>query len=217
MQGMHRLQMIAAIGTLALVPGMAWPGTPAPGALRVAALSAELYSRGIAAGDALAVLVAAHLRKGLNATPAAPAGGAAPAEPGPDTGFLDWQVMLEAGRMLAADDPMLASLADDIAAGAGRGVSTGPIYRIAAVEGESRAKVAELYFSGGAYAEAYVEAAPGIDLDLYIRDEAGLVVCKDTGGYNIGYCGWTPAEDGTFTVEVVNGSPGPAEYTLMTN
>lgn len=209
MHSMRHKSLIAAMTASVLLPAAAAPGDLPPGTLREAALSAELYARGVEAEDALMVLSAARLRKALGARPAEGTG-----EGG---AFLDWRAMLDAGRALAEGDPALAALAGDIAAEKARGVATGPIYRIAAIPPGTGAEPVELTFSGGTYAEAYVEAAPGIDLDLYVRDGLGRLVCADTGGHNVGYCGWTPVEDGSFTLEVVNGSDEPAEYTLMTN
>lgn len=208
MQPILQTRLVAAIVAMALVPGAGISGDLAPGTLRAAALSAELYTHGLAEQDALMVLSAARLRKAL---------GARPATGGESGAFLDWRTMLDAGRALAAGDMTLATLADDIATEDARGVATGPIYRIAAIAAESGTETVELAFSGGAYAEAYVEAAPGVDLDLHVRDEAGRLVCSDTAGRNVGYCGWTPAEDGVFTLEIVNGGDTPADYTLMTN
>ncbi|MGA0542103.1 hypothetical protein [Neotabrizicola sp. VNH66] len=178
---------------------------PAP--LRQAAISAELYARGLATGDALLILTAARLRKDLDLRPAE----------GEADLPLDWQAMLAAAEPLIADDSALQALADDIAAEAPKGVSTGPVYRITALTPGVMDHSLSLDFKGGEYAEVYVEAALGTDLNLSVRDERGNLICADTEGLHVGYCTWTPAADGSFTVTVQADSPAASEYTLMTN
>ena len=72
-------------------------------------------------------------------------------------------------------------------------------------------------FRGGEYAEVYVEAPLGVDLNLTVLDAEGHVVCSDTDTSHIAYCGWTPATDGAFTLVIENAGDLPADYALMTN
>ena len=74
-----------------------------------------------------------------------------------------------------------------------------------------------LPFKAGEYAEVYVEANDGSDLNLYIYDSAGRLVCSDTDESSISYCGWRPAEAGEFTIKVENRGGGDTGYALMTN
>ena len=48
-------------------------------------------------------------------------------------------------------------------------------------------------------------------------DDQGRLVCADTDPSHVAYCGWTPAEDGNFTLVVRNPGATDAHYALMTN
>ena len=72
--------------------------------------------------------------------------------------------------------------------------------------------------SAGDYAEVYVEAKEtASDLNLFVRDGRGRLVCSDTDISAIAYCGWRPATSEFFTVEVVNRGPAASSYSLVTN
>lgn len=196
---MRRVLLCAGLIPLAL-PALAEPAAP----LRVAGLSATLYARGVADADPVLILTAAALRKSLALTGDAPLP-------------LDWPAMLATARMLAATDPALLAVIDDLTTETAKGVASGPVYRIAALAPGAEARIEDLTFRGGDYAEVYVEAATGANLDLTVRDGAGNPVCIDTDPGPIAYCGWTPAADGVFLLTISNRSTAKTEYALMTN
>ena len=204
---MRRCLLIAALVGGAAAPGFADGPTP----LRQAAISAGLYARGLEAGDPLLILAAAQLRKALDMQPLG--GEALPGAPGP----AGWEAMIEDALALTAADDPLRDLAEDIAAQAWKGVISGPVYRIEALGAGDEARLANLSFRGGDYAEVYAEAAPGTDLNLSILDDQGRLVCADSHPSHVAYCGWTPAEDGHFTLVVENRGTSETHYALMTN
>ncbi|MDR5652005.1 hypothetical protein [Ruixingdingia sedimenti] len=183
--------------------------------LRRAELSARLYAAGQAAGDALLVLAAARLRKTIAPAP----GGPAPAAPeAPEGGApLDWRAMLDAAAALAPGDPLIAGLIEDTRAEADKGVLSGPIYGIAALSPGKADLYEHIDFRGGEYAEVYVEAKKPTDMQLYVEDDRGRLVCSDTDKSHIAYCGWRPAETGRFTLRVENRGRMRSDYALMTN
>jgi hypothetical protein len=193
--------MILAL--LLTTAGTALAGPEAATPIRQAALSAELYADGVAQGDALLIVAAASLRKSAEIAiePAA---------------ALSWQSMLDRARGMAGDDAALLGLIEDVAAESAKGVLTGPIYRLAELP-PGEVALPMLEFKGGEKAEVYVEAAPGTDLNLTIRDAEGRVVCADSHPSSIVYCNWTPAQDGAFTVTLENRSDTATDYALMTN
>lgn len=186
--------------------------TPSP--VKVAELSARLYAQGVDRGDALLVISAARLRKTLApvASDRAPDGGAA-AEGTP----LTWEEMLASAESLAGDDEVLLGLIDDVRAETTKGVSSGPVYNIGSLGNGGNDTYPPIEFRGGEYAEVYVEAKAATNLNLAIYDSQGRLVCSDTDISHIAYCGWTPAQPGTFTLTVVNKGPTSAAYALMTN
>ena len=194
---------IAALLALAAVPAGA---DPAAGPLRLADLSARLYAAGLAEGDAILIATAARLRRDAG-LPADLPGDLVP----------DWTAMLATAETLAAGDPALLDLIADLRAETVKGIISGPEYRRAALDARASETLPPLAFKGGDYAEVYVEAASGTDVNLTILDAAGHVVCTDTDRSHVAYCGWTPAADGDFTVVIDNLSPIAADYALMTN
>jgi hypothetical protein len=194
---MPALTRIIALLALSSLPAGAETLSPA----QLADLSARVHAAGTAAADPLILATAAKLRRdaGLDDLPLSP------------------DAILAQAAALAVDDPALLALLDDLGAEKTKGVASGPIHHLAALPaGETETRPATP-FRGGEYAEVYVEAAPGTDLNLTVLDAAGLVVCTDHAASHIAYCGWTPAADGAFTVQIENAGSQPADYALLTN
>lgn len=204
-----RSVLLAALFALALPAGAE---TASP--VKMAELSARLYAQGVEAGDPLLILSAAKLRKTLApvATDRAPEGGSA-TEGTP----LTWEEMLATAETLAAGDDALLGLIDDVRAETIKGVASGPVYNIGSLTNGGGDTYPPIEFRGGEYAEVYVEAKAATNLNLTIYDDQGRLVCSDTDISHIAYCGWTPANGGTFTLKVENKGPTSAAYALMTN
>ena len=195
--------MLALNRTLALLALSALPaGADETGPLKTAELSARVHAAGLATGDPLILLTAAQLRKEAGLPPDLP---------------LSADAILTEAEALAAGDPALLALIGDIRADKAKGVASGPIYHFAALPAGEAETRAPMPFRGGEYAEAYVEAAPGADLNLTVLDADGHVVCTDGDRSHIAYCGWTPATDGDFVLRIENAGSVPADYALMTN
>lgn len=219
---------------------LAAPARAQTSPLRLAELSFQLYAQGIAAKDPVLVLAAARLRQGLDLSageariagaarlPGKPvsvglSGGAriAPEKAGDDEAGpatpLSAADMLDAAADLAAGDEALLGLIEDARAEGGRGVATGQVYSISEIRDGGTDTYDPLPFRGGEYAEVYVESRDGSDLNLFVYDDQGRLVCSDTDISAIAYCGWRPAANGAFTIEVKNRGQGGAGYALMTN
>lgn len=173
-----------------------------------------LFDIGIAEGDGLMVLTAAKLRKSvpLKATDRAPKDGAK-GDGAPD----GWRAMLAAAGPLIAGDPSLEGLAADIEAARTKGVSDGPVYSIAVIAAGGTDLYPGIPFDGGTYAEIYIEGPAGADLNLFIRDAQDRLVCSDSDISAIAYCGWRPAETGTYTISVVSEAGPGGRYSLISN
>jgi hypothetical protein len=190
----------------------AWAEGPSP--VKVAELSARAYAAGMAAGDPLLVLSAAKLRKGL----APVAGDRAAVEGAVGQGApLGWEEMLASASALAGDDPVVLALIEDAKVEANKGVASGPVYNIGSLSNGKGDTYPPIEFRGGEYAEVYVEAKAATNLNLSVYDDKGRLVCSDTDISHIAYCGWTPANPGSFTLKVDNKGPAGADYALMTN
>ncbi len=206
---------------LVLAAALAAPAAGGMTPLQTVRISAQLYERGLADGDALLVLAAAKLRREApdlrpRAQPRLPRGASAPVE-APEAAPVGWQDMMASARALAGGDEALLGLIDDVEAASSKGVATGQVYSISEIGDGATDTYDALPFQGGDYAEVYVESRDGSDLNLYIYDAQGRLVCSDTDISAISYCGWRPAESGSFTIAVENRGQGAAGYSLMTN
>lgn len=170
--------------------------------LRAAELSARVHAAGQSANDPLLLITAAKLRREAELPSAMP---------------LSAEVMLDQAEIMAQGDEGVLALISDLRAERSKGVASGPLYQLAALEVGQEESRPPMPFRGGEYAEIYIEAPPGADLDLTVLDSEGRVVCADREKSHIAYCGWTPAEDGEFTLLIENAGTIPADYALMTN
>ncbi|MGV6811250.1 MAG: hypothetical protein ACWA47_03315 [Brevirhabdus sp.] len=178
--------------------------------LKSVQLSRQLYDHGVLEGDALLIIAAAKLRK--NVTPA-PSG----TTPAGETPHLAWQDMLATAATLAKGDETLEGLVDDLRVATTKGIVNGPVYSISDVRSGGENIYADLPFEGATYAEVYLEGQSNSDLNLYVYDAKGRLVCSDTDISDIAYCGWRPAQTGNFELRVENKGPSASRYSLMTN
>ena len=204
-----------ALSAAALSPRPAAAQTP----LQTAEISAQLYLTGLEQSDPVLVLAAAKLRKSLNFKQVA----RTPQQDGtPDTDTqatppLDWQQMLDMAAQLAAGDDALLALIEDTRVENSKGVATGQVYSITSIRAGGTDTYPPLPYTGGDYAEVYVEGQANTDLNLYVHDAKGRLVCSDTDISAIAYCGWRPAQTEGFTIIVKNKGGAASPYSLITN
>ncbi|MBL4927000.1 hypothetical protein [Fuscibacter oryzae] len=204
------LRLAVLLSFALALPAIAEPLSP----VRTAQLSAQLYQAGLETGDAVLILSAAKLRKGLNPTKGTlSAQGAAAGEGAP----LAWEEMLAKAEELAAGDDAVLGLIEDTRDEGARGVTSGPVYNIGSLGNGGTDTYPAVDFIGGEYAEIYVEAKDATDLNLTVYDAQGRLVCSDTDRSPIAYCGWRPDQTAGFTMKVENHGPKGAAYALMTN
>lgn len=206
----HRLCLTLPLLFLPTLPVSAEPLSP----VKTAELSARLFDTGVQMGDPLLILSAAKLRKTLNLTETARPATDGEAATDTPTG---WQDMLAAAEPLAEGDDILLGLIDDIRAETTKGVATGPVYNIGKIANGKTDIYGKVDFTGGEYAEIYVEAKGATDLNLTVTDAMGRLVCSDTDKSHIAYCGWRPSKTEGFSIRVENRGPNGVTYALMTN
>ena len=206
--------------TLTLTASPLWadgnldPAAPAqPGAVALYLQAHGLAALGQSAKDPLLVLTAARILRGLSVTAANRTPDPAPTDP-------------TAAQTL--DAPTLITLATTLDAGQTytdliEAVSreTGPTPRALRATTTTLAPGATqtwtLSFFGGTYAELAMVGHANGNLDLLVRDDKGITICQDNGNGDTALCGFTPAENGSFTVTVTNPGPTPDGYMLLTN
>jgi hypothetical protein len=191
-------------------------GTPVA---KLLAMARDLVDYGRQNNDALSLIVAAQMRqqvslKEVDRKPATEGSGDASPDTTPE---LTVDSILDEAKAMSGDDEVIAGLIDDVKASATKGRSSGPGYNVQTIPGASIDNYAGISFDGGKYAEVYAEGSGRTNLDLYIYDENGNLICSDTDGSDVAYCGWTPRWTGAFTIKVVNRGDASNRYALITN
>lgn len=199
---------------VALTPLAALAQTP----LKTAQLSAQLFLTGVEQSDPVLVIAAAKLRKSLHFQQVARTPDQdGPAHDAPPEAPLDWHAMLDTAADLATGDDALLGLIQDIRDENTKGVTTGQVYSITSIRAGGTDTYPPLPYTGGDYAEVYVEGQASADLNLYVQDAKGRLVCSDTDISAIAYCGWRPASSEGFTIIVKNKGGTASSYSLITN
>jgi hypothetical protein len=183
------------------------------------ALSRDLVDYGRKNNDALAMIVAAGMRQQVALTsvdrkPTTPGEATAEADDTPD---LTVDAILAEAKSMSGDDDAVTALADDVKAAATKGRSKGPAYNVQTLGAKSIDDYANVGFDGGDYAEVYAEGSGRTNLDLYVYDENGNLICSDTAPSDVAYCGWTPRWSGNFDIKVINRGGRSNKYSLITN
>jgi len=194
-------------------PGLAVSGPTLPTALQQLEASRVMYDTGVADRDVLMVVAAAKLRKKLNLRRAnrIPEG-----ETTSDGGFVSASHMLATARVLAEDDPDMIELINLARVDKVKGVQSGPVYNTAIIANQKVDKYPPVPFIGGDYAEIYIEGRGSSDLDLFVYDSLGRLVCSDTDASSRPYCGWVPDKTQNYVIQVINKGNG-TNYALVTN
>lgn len=180
------------------------------------ATATALARYGDARKDPLALITAARLLKQAGPSPTEfqrVAGKPGEAKQAQDRWAVD--AILARAKALAGGDATLIALADDVAKTGKRGATGGGkgVRTVVRSRGTDRFRVV---FNGGEPARVLVSGDGDSDLDLYVVDENGNVVCKDDDATDDMVCGWTPRWTGTFIIQVVNRGVAN-EYRMMTN
>ncbi len=195
------------------------PVTEAVTAIQNLALAGQLVTYGDQAKDPLALILAARIMK---STPTQAAehpkeGETVPADAKKEGGNKrDVSEILNRAKTLAAGrQDLLAMIADvDAITAKGRVGGPGAIRTAVAARGTDQFKIK---FRGGQQAIVVAEGDGDTDLDLFVYDENGHLICQDINYDDTVICGWTPRWTGNFTVRVVNRGRVYNRYTLVTN
>jgi hypothetical protein len=206
---------VAAVGAACIATAVAAPqkgpnkgaaGKPGATAMAVDNLrtAAALVRYGDSAKDPLALITAARIirESGASESKAERVGGkadAAKTKPDP----LSADEVLARAKTLAAGRPDLLALADDVAKGSTRGAVDGP-GRKRTVVGRGGIDQYRVTFRGGEAARVFVSGDGDSDLDLYVYDDNGNMVCRDVDSSDDMICAWTPRWTGNFTIRVRN-------------
>jgi len=180
------------------------------------ATAAALVRYGDAKKDPVALIAAARIMADAGATQSkaertsGKAGDAKNKSPVAST-----EAVLARAKALAGDRADLIALADDVAKASSRGGVNGP-GRARTVVTRGAVDNFRVTFRGGEPARVLVSGDGDSDLDLYVYDENGNLICRDIDRTDDMICGWTPRYTGPFTIRVKN--LGMAnEYVIVHN
>jgi len=184
-----------------------------PGAVALYMQARALNDLGQTAKDPLLVLTAAHILRGLTLTDTPRTPDPSPETPVPLT-VLDPATVLNTARALDAG-AMFTDLIDMVARQGGPTPRT--LRATAATLDAGQTQTWTLAFFGDAYAELAILGHGNGNLDLLVSDDKGAIVCQDNGSGDSALCGFTPTQNGSFTVTITNAGTTPDGYILLTN
>ena len=211
----------STLSALLLAVATGLPGASlADNPVRNAELSARLFEAAVDQKDPMLAVAAARLRKSVLARRVdiqPQKDGAVAADAGYDR-LMSWQDMIDFALEIAPGNETIAKLAQDVKFAGTKGVSSGQVYSITTIRGGGTDTYPPMTYTGGDYADVYVEGAKSsADLNVFVRDAKGRLVCSDTDISAIAYCGWRPESSEGFTVVVTNKSGAATSYSLITN
>lgn len=170
--------------------------------------------------DPLALIVAAGLRKSVSERLVE----RQPEHEGAGTAFADFTDIGDTPASLAVeavamsgDDPVIKALAADLAAAAGKGLATGVAASRSTVPAGGADWYRGLQFEGGRRAEAVIEVFGAGDVNLFVYNGKGDLICKDTNPSASFFCGWNPPVTEAYNVKLENRGRSPVRYKISTN
>lgn len=216
------LVLLAALAVPAVAqqqptPNLALQGQGAQGGVARIAFAHQLYAFGLANKDALTVLNAARLAASVTLTDTprpkdSTADPAAIAAPPP----LSPAQMFDTAATLAAADEALLDLVD----ASKREATFAPpvsVVSTTSILAPAQTDAWPVSFFGGSLAELAILGDRSGTLDLRVTDDNGALACLDAGASAAVYCGFYPADNGTFVISVTNKGTAAIAYMLLTN
>lgn len=192
--------------------------TAAITALQNMALAQQLAALGVETGDPIMLIAAARLASQVSATASdmTPRDGQ-PSAAGESPGLHSADEMLVAARAFAQDREDILGLIEDAAAETSRGSIYGSGYYDGYISGGDNLYFDEAFY-GGEQAIITLQGHNPSDIDLWVYDEYGNLICSSTGYSSNESCSFVPRWTGDFTVRVENeGHPQGTYFTLWTN
>lgn len=123
--------------------------------------------------------------------------------------------LLQRAKAMAGNRADVVAAADDVANSGSRGRAEGPARARSVVKTRSTDNYT-ITFRGGERAVVLVSGDGDSDLDLYVYDENGNLVCRDDDESDDMVCAWTPRWTGRYRIQIRN--LGIAnEYVIATN
>lgn len=190
----------------------------APSSASNAHLAQSLVRYGDANKDAVAMITAARILSAAGAQDKnrdkKPEGGKGEeSKQGPDMTVAG---ILARAKQYAGERKDLVAMADDVAGAGARGREGGPTRTVTVVRSGATDVFSNVVFRGGEPAFVGISGDGDSDLDLYVYDENGNLICRSTSAGDDEACRWNPRWTGPFRIQVRN--LGVANrYLIVTN
>lgn len=181
---------------------------------RVAHLAHSLARYGDKTKDPVAMIAAARMLGSTGAQDKAPeraSKGKPVDKPGADMSVAG---LVARAKTYAGDRKDLVALADDAASSASRGPAQGPIRHVDTVNRRTN-DIFNVVFNGGEAAYVGISGDGDTDLDLYIFDENGNLICRSVRAGDDEGCSFRPRWTGRFRIEVRNLGDVYNRYVLV--
>ncbi|MGF1625561.1 MAG: hypothetical protein ACFCVH_11810 [Alphaproteobacteria bacterium] len=187
-------------------------------AMQGLAMAQQLASRGVETGDPILLIAAARLASQVDVSESTVRTRDEMVDAAGDSPALHTAAeMLTAARALSGGRDDLLGLIEDAEAESARGSIYGSGYYEGYISGGDNLYYDEAFF-GGEQAVITLQGHNPSDIDLWIYDEFGNLICSSTGYSSYETCSFTPRWTGNFTIRVENeGHPQGTYFTLWTN
>lgn len=194
-------------------------GSTAATPVELMAIADELARFGIESSDPVMLIAAARIKGQLNPTQLEATPEANEGEPaGEKDSGIDFSAdgLLDRAATMAAGNSSVETLVASARAAGSRGAVGGPkatIDRVLAGDTD----VWPIRYEGNQIAEIAISGDGDTDLDLYVHDENGNLICFDEDYSDQAYCRWAPRWTGTFYIKVKNLGGVYNQYSIATN
>lgn len=182
------------------------------------AMANQLASYGDRNSDAMALIVAASIKQGIGSTDeegekeSEGDGEMEEKEEGAGNGVDD---ILDRARALAGDNPELGGMIEDVAAMGSRGDVAGAGCYNDRVWSHNTDTWTITFTAGSNYVD--LSGDGDTDLDLYVYDGSGRLICAGESYYDDEFCSWRQYNTGYMYVKVKNLGGVYNVYDLCTN
>ena len=192
----------------------------APPQAQLFQLASSLVRYGYQSKEALPLIQALQIYKGMNVSQAedrtkAEEGVATSTQTKTDVVSYDENQLIADATKFANGDKTLLALINDTKKSS-RGAVGGPKRHVDAVNAGCT-DVYRIQFRGGEAAWVYVSGDGDTDLDLYVYDANGNFIDSDTDATDECLCTFTPRWTGTFVIKIVNRGRVYNRYVITTN
>lgn len=172
-------------------------------AVEVVAAAEAMARYGDRTKDPLALIAAARVIKDVGSRESnAVRTGGSDTKNKPDE--MTVEAILARAKALAGGRADIVALADDVAKSGTRGGSYGPGIKRNTVVSTNGTDSYRIQFNGGEQAVVYAKGDGDSDLDMFVYNQNGQLVCRDEDPDDEMLCRWTPSYTGTYTVRIRN-------------